>query len=90
MTDIAALAGRVVVLTRRADDGQTYIPSDSDLYLARDVLDKQIIDVNGVRVVRVNDLELVRVNQQYFVANIDTGTLGLLRRLGVARLIHTG
>ena len=53
--------------------------------LARDVLDKQVIDNNVVRVVRVNDLELTRVNDQFFVSNIDLGGLGLLRRLGVAK-----
>ncbi len=87
MGDVAALAGKVVVLNKRAEDAQSHVAAETDLYMARDVLDRQIIDVNGVRVVRVNDVELVRVNQQYFVANIDTGTLGLLRRLGLARLV---
>ncbi|MCX6070996.1 MAG: CBS domain-containing protein [Chloroflexi bacterium] len=87
MGDVAALAGKVIVLNKKADDLQNHRAAETDLYLARDALDKQIIDVNGVRVVRVNDLELARVNQQYFVANVDTGTLGLLRRLGLARFV---
>src|SRR6184192_2566541 len=33
-----------------------YQPSERDLYLRRQVLDRQIIDLNGTRVVRVNDL----------------------------------
>jgi Mg2+ transporter MgtE len=55
--------------------------AEQDLDLARDVLDKQIIDTDGVRVVRVNDLEIARVNSHFFVANVDIGRLGLLRRL---------
>ena len=36
----------------------TFDPPPHELSLARQVLDHQIIDVNGVRVVRVNDLQL--------------------------------
>jgi Mg2+ transporter MgtE len=61
------------------------MPAEHDLYLARDILDKQIIDIDGVRVVRVNDLELSRVNGHMYVANVDIGGLGLLRRLGLAK-----
>lgn len=87
MSEVASLAGPAVVLNRRAEELREYTPAESDLYLSRDILDKQIIDVNGVRVVRVNDLELARINHQYFVANVDIGTLGLLRRLGISRFI---
>ena len=36
--------------------------SDQWLPLARRILDRQIIDINGRRLVRVNDLQLLRVN----------------------------
>ena len=62
-----------------------YESNENDLYLARDILDKQIIDTDGVRVVRVNDLELARINGHFFVVNVDIGGLGLMRRLGLAR-----
>ena len=64
-----------------------YVPLENDLFLVRDILDQQIIDVNGVRVVRVNDLELARVNGAFYVANVDIGSAGLLRRLGLLRLL---
>jgi len=86
MSAVAVLIAPAVPLTRAADDLPRYEPAEQDLYLARDVLDKQIIDINGVRVVRVNDLELTRVDHEYYVANVDIGGLGLLRRLGWARL----
>jgi magnesium transporter len=63
----------------------TYQPGEHDLYLVRDVLDKQIIDTDGMRVVRVNDLEFTNVGGHFFVTNVDIGSLGLLRRLGLAR-----
>jgi CBS domain-containing protein len=86
VSEVAALIAPAVPLTKSIEDLTSYVPAEQDLYLARDVLDKQIIDTNGVRVVRVNDLELARVDHDFYVANVDIGSLGLLRRLGLARL----
>jgi magnesium transporter len=84
MADVAVLVAPAVPLKRRAAEITPYVSGDNDLYLVRDVLDKQIIDTNGVRVVRVNDVELTQVNGHFYVANVDVGGLGLLRRLGAA------
>jgi len=65
-----------------------YELNDDDIYLSRDVLDKQIIDTDGARVVRVNDLELVRVNGTLYVSNVDVGVMGILRRVGLERVIQ--
>jgi magnesium transporter len=83
---VAVLIAPAVSLTEPVHALPRYEPAKQDLYLGRDVLDKQIIDINGVRVVRVNDLELARVDHEYYVANVDIGGMGLLRRLGLARL----
>ncbi len=85
-SDVAVLIAPAIPLTKRLADITPYQPGERDLFLARDVLDKQIIDTNGVRVVRVNDLELTRVNGHFYVANVDIGGLGLLRRIGMAKL----
>jgi CBS domain-containing protein/sporulation protein YlmC with PRC-barrel domain len=66
----------------------TYELNEDDIYLSRDVLDKQIIDTDGARVVRVNDLELVRVNGTLYVSNVDVGMMGILRRIGLERLTY--
>ena len=87
-TDIAVLVAPAIPLHKSRNNIQPYQPNDSDLFLVRDVLDKQIIDTNGVRVVRVNDLELTRVEGRFFVANVDIGSLGILRRLRLARPIQ--
>ncbi len=81
--DVAVLVAPAVPLTKRWADIEPYQAADSDLFLVRDVLDKQIIDTNGVRVVRVNDLELLRVNSHFYVANVDVSAAGLMRRLGL-------
>ena len=83
--DVAVLLAPAIPLNKRLQEIAPYQPGEHDLYLARDVLDKQIIDTDGVRVVRVNDLELARVNSHFYVANVDIGGWGLLRRLGLAK-----
>lgn len=83
IADVAVLIAPAIPLTRKSAQIIPYQPGPNDLYLVRDVLDKQIIDTNGVRVVRVNDLELTRVNGGVYVANVDVSGLGLIRRLGL-------
>ena len=82
IVDVAALIAPIVPLNRKFSEITPYLPNETEIYLARDILDKLIIDINGVRVVRVNDLEVTRVNGDYFIANIDVGVGGLFRRLG--------
>jgi len=87
-SDVVVLLAPTIALAKRLQDIVRFLPGEHDLYLARDVLDKQIIDTDGVRVVRVNDLELARVNGHFYVANVDIGGWGLLRRLGVAQAVQ--
>ena len=81
---VMALFAPSIPLNCRADEITPYSPGENDIFLSRDVLDKQIIDTDGARVVRVNDLELVRVNGSLYVGNVDIGIMGIFRRLGIA------
>ncbi len=54
------------------------------VYLKREVLDRQIVDVAGTRVVRVNDLRIGTLDNKMCVLGIDPSFRGLLRRLGMA------
>lgn len=83
--DVVVLFAPGISLKKDIQDIKPYILADDDIYLVRDVLDKQIIDTDGIRVVRVNDLEIKRVADQYFVANVDIGGMGLARRLGFGK-----
>ena len=84
--DVAVLIAPGIPLKVRLENLRPHSPTEDDLWLIRDVLDKQIIDMNGVRVVRVNDLEITRVNDSIFVSNVDIGGAGLLRRMGLGGL----
>lgn len=63
----------------------TYLPVDGDILVKRDLLDKQIVDVDGAKVVRVNDIKLGKLNKKLCIFSVDIGFRGLLRRLGYER-----
>jgi len=58
-------------------------PDEEALYLISDLLDKQIVDVDGRKVVRINDIEVANTNGRLRVVAADVGVSGLLRRLGL-------
>jgi CBS domain-containing protein len=64
---------------------QSYAFNEEDLLLVRDILDKQIVDVNGVKVVRVNDIKLEGLNTEAVLIAVDVGARGIMRRLGVEK-----
>jgi CBS domain-containing protein/sporulation protein YlmC with PRC-barrel domain len=92
---VAEVGDRTVRLAQPGDRLPPYAPSDQDLFLGRQVLDRQLIDINGRRVVRVNDLQLAPADGHLRLVSVDVGAPGLLRRLGLdgpverlARVVH--
>jgi CBS domain-containing protein/sporulation protein YlmC with PRC-barrel domain len=85
-SSVVLLMPAVIPLNCRQAEIPSYTSSEEDIFLVEDVLDKQIIDVDGARVVRVNDLELIKVNANVFVSNVDIGGMGVLRRVGLSKL----
>ena len=63
----------------------TYEAYEGEILVKRDLLDKQIVDVDGAKVVRVNDIKLGNLNQKLCIFSVDIGFRGLLRRLGYER-----
>ncbi len=61
-------------------------PEDEALYLVEDLLDKQIVDVDGRKVRRINDIELAQTAGTLRVVAADVGVAGLVRRLGGQRI----
>ncbi len=62
-----------------------YKPSEGEILVKRDLLDKQIVDVDGAKVVRVNDIRLGAMDEKLCIFSVDIGLRGLLRRLGYER-----
>ena len=62
-------------------DLRPFARRENEVLLARDVLDKQLIDVDGKRVVRVNDVQLIEAGDDFRVTGADVSFQGLWRRL---------
>jgi CBS domain-containing protein/sporulation protein YlmC with PRC-barrel domain len=54
------------------------------LLLVENILDKQIVDLNGRKLVRVNDVRLATLPTGTFAVAVDIGIEGLLRRIGIS------
>src|SRR5437764_7305244 len=85
--DLARIDYKGIILSGRLRDLILYDPQGGEIGLARQVLDRQIIDINGKRVVRVNDLQFAYANGKYRLVAVDASPSGLARRLGVERPI---
>src|SRR3989338_5169732 len=59
----------------------TYL-EENELYLVKNLLDKQIIDLKGNKIVRVNDVAL-QDEVKLSIAGVDIGILGIFRRLRI-------
>ncbi len=66
-----------------------FVRRDGEVLLARNVLDKQLIDVDGKRVVRVNDVQLIEAAGDWRVTGADVSLQGLWRRLAPAGFMGT-
>lgn len=58
------------------------------LPLVKNILDRQIVDINGRKLVRVNDIRLVSIASGTYAIAVDIGTEGLFRRMGVANIVN--
>jgi len=77
-----AIFQRGAVRTRLSRDDLIHrAPLEEEILLAKDLLDKQIVDINGVKVVRVNDLKLDIVSGDLVLTAADVGPRGFIRRV---------
>ncbi len=58
------------------------------MQLAEQVLDHQLVDIDGVKVIRAADLYLARIYGRIRLVGVDVSAQSLLRRLGPARFQH--
>ena len=78
--------GRQIPLKVGRDEIQSYDVQENDVHLVEDVLDMQVIDVQGKKIRRVNDLQLSATNGSYQLISVDIGVRGMLRRLGLEKV----
>jgi CBS domain-containing protein len=72
---------RAVTLGKAKLDLRPFERRPQEVLLRHDVLDHQLINVEGARLVRANEVELARVEGWWRVVGVDTGPRGGFRRL---------
>ena len=85
VVDIAELTGATVTLSSPRLGVRDYERRDGEVVLMGDVVDHQLVDVDGVQIVRAADLYLSGVGGLPRLVGVEVGLLPLLRRLGPAR-----
>lgn len=61
--------------------------SENELYLVKNLLDKQIIDIKGHKVIRVNDV-VIQDREGWYISGVDVGLLGLFRWIGIEKFFQ--
>lgn len=83
-TDVEEIdTGGARLRTTRIDIA-TFQQRPHEIRLRIDLLDKQIVDVEGRKIVRVNDIQVAPVEEQLRLVAVDVGLAGILRRLGLS------
>ncbi|HEX4730378.1 MAG TPA: CBS domain-containing protein [Solirubrobacterales bacterium] len=90
---VARVAPGAATLTKAKLDLRPFARRDDEVLLRHDVLDHQLINVEGARLVRANEIELASLDGWWRVVGVDTGARGGFRRLlprALAGRIATG
>jgi CBS domain-containing protein/uncharacterized protein YrrD len=74
-----------IVLASSRLDLRDFERREGEVTLVRDVLDHQLVDIDGVKVIRAADLYLAPVQGTMRLVGVDVSGQTLLRRLGPAR-----
>jgi magnesium transporter len=80
---VAFLDATGATLRTTAIDIGRFHQRPNEIRLKLDLMDRQIVDIDGRKVVRVNDLRLDEVEGALHLVAVDVGASGLLRRLGI-------
>jgi CBS domain-containing protein len=78
---VADVREGAVQLSATRIDVQPFERRPDEVLLRKDVLDRQLINVDGARLVRANEIELSRIGGWWRVVGVDTGPRGAARRL---------
>jgi CBS domain-containing protein len=90
---VASIGPDGVVMRKAKLDLRRFERRPEEVLLRRDLLDRQLINVEGARLVRANEIELALIGGTWRVVGVDTGPRGGLRRLlprPLGRRIATG
>ena len=79
-------SGRIGVYLNSPIDAITQFFMKDKEILVGDILDKQVIDIDGVKLVRINDVILGKVDGKFSIVAVSVGAMSFVRRLGIPKL----
>ncbi|WP_048191891.1 magnesium transporter MgtE N-terminal domain-containing protein [Methanobacterium sp. SMA-27] len=79
--------GKEIKLKYSLEDIKPYKIQKHDIILLKDVMDRQVVDIEGKKIRRVNDIKISPTNGHFHVIGVDIGVNGILRRLSLNRII---
>jgi len=90
ISQVASLASQGAHLRTSLLNLQPFERREGEVLLEHDVLDRQLIDIEGRRVVRANDVALAEADGLWRLVGIDVGHRALVRRIAPAGMVKTG
>lgn len=81
-SNVSSIDGIIKLKVAKADIPPGKL-SGKEMLVTDTLLDKQIVDIDGLKVVRVNDVLIAKVKSELCLAGVDVGFNGILRRLGL-------
>lgn len=88
--DVKGLQAQALVLKVALKDVREKALTGNEILLADHLLDKKIIDARKKKIRRVSDVDLEERGEGLFVAAVDAGVAGMVRRLGFRSLSGPG
>ncbi|MEG1254196.1 CBS domain-containing protein [Clostridium sp.] len=82
--DVYRENGRCIIKVVQVKD---IIPRKYSYLLSKNLLDKDIVDVDGKKIVRVRDLKMIKTNGYLTVVGVESGTLAIARKMGMENTI---
>lgn len=87
--DVRTFEASQIILSKPSEELTPASLQPAHILLAKNVLDKQIVDLEGRKLVRVQDVQLGRTGQRLHVLGVDISTSALVRRLGFKGLANS-
>jgi magnesium transporter len=86
--NVLAMTQKEIVVRIASVKASVGEPDETSIRLKDQVLDKKVIDTEDRDVDVIYDVRLVRANSHLFVSDVDTSTIGLLRRIGFGWVVN--
>lgn len=81
VSNIAAIRGNSVTLSSTKLDLRDYARREGEFLADEDMLDHQLLDIDGARVVRASDLYITQTGRTWYLVAVDVSFRSFIRRL---------